>query len=78
MDGTAPAPGVAALGERHLLQGYPTAGAVLLAAETPEEVRQAWAQLPPEVGVVILTPAAAAALRDAPADLSGALTVVIP
>jgi hypothetical protein len=52
-------------------------GAHVLVAETAERVRQRWSDLHPDVRVVILTPAAAAALgprtvRDAP------MTVVMP
>ena len=69
---------VAALGERALLEGYPLAGAVLLAAETADEVRRAWRSLPPTVGVVVLTPRAAAALGDAPRDPRSPMSVVMP
>jgi vacuolar-type H+-ATPase subunit F/Vma7 len=68
---------VAVLGERALIQGYALVGAHVLVAETAERVRQRWSDLHPDVRVVILTPAAAAALgprtvRDAP------MTVVMP
>ena len=48
---------VAVLGERILAEGWALAGARVLAAETPTEVRAAWAALPTDVAVVLLTPA---------------------
>jgi vacuolar-type H+-ATPase subunit F/Vma7 len=53
---------VAALGERAKVQGFGLAGALVLVAEDPAAVRNRWRALPDDVEVVILTPAAAAAL----------------
>lgn len=66
-----------ALGERSLLHGFGLAGVVLSVAETDEEVRMGWAALPPEVGMVILTPRAARALDGIP-DSQSPLTAVLP
>lgn len=55
---------VVALGETALVEGFALAGAAVSAAEDPESVRRAWAALGDEVQVVILTKAAADALRD--------------
>jgi vacuolar-type H+-ATPase subunit F/Vma7 len=68
---------VAALGEWALVRGYALAGVTVLAAEDADAVRAAWRTLEPDVEVVILTPAAAAALggviaRERP------MTVVMP
>jgi vacuolar-type H+-ATPase subunit F/Vma7 len=52
---------VAVIGEEALVRGYALAGAAVLPADTPEQVRAAWRRLPEDVAVVILTPAAAAA-----------------
>ncbi|MCF4136745.1 hypothetical protein L1856_07535 [Streptomyces sp. Tue 6430] len=75
---------VAALGERSRMAGLALAGAVVLPADDPEAVRRAWRGLPDGVDLVILTPAAAAALhrdldRD-PATATGRrrLTTVMP
>jgi vacuolar-type H+-ATPase subunit F/Vma7 len=69
---------VAVLGERVLAEGWALAGARVLAAETPTEVRAAWAGLPTNVAVVLLTPAAAAALGPVPTDGERPLIVVMP
>jgi vacuolar-type H+-ATPase subunit F/Vma7 len=73
-------PAIAVLGESAAVQGYALAGVEVLTAETPEEVRRAWALLTDEVAVVILTARAAEALG---AEATGEgeatrLTVVVP
>ncbi|TCC21603.1 V-type ATP synthase subunit F [Kribbella sindirgiensis] len=67
---------VAVLGEPIRTAGYGLAGITLLAATTAEEVRRQWRELPADVGIVLLTPAAAEALG--PLDISQVLTVVLP
>ncbi|WP_228000285.1 hypothetical protein [Nocardia australiensis] len=68
---------VAVIGEPALVQGYTLAGAVVFAAADVEAVRDAWRALEPDTTLVILTPAAAAALAARlPADEP--LTVVMP
>lgn len=69
---------IAVLGERVRVEGYELAGAMVLPADTPEEVGAAWAALPPEVAVVVLTPDAAACLEGEQAGGPGVLTVVMP
>lgn len=69
---------VAVLGERALIQGYALVGALPLVAETAEQVRDEWGRLPPGVRVVVLTPAAAAALSAAREAPGAAMTVVMP
>lgn len=69
---------VAVLGEHALVQGYALAGAVLLVADTGEQARERWAALPSGVRVVILTPAAAAALSAAREAADAPMSVVIP
>ncbi|HMA47260.1 MAG TPA: hypothetical protein VKP11_08685 [Frankiaceae bacterium] len=64
----------AALGEAVRIGGYGLAGALLLPADTPVEVRRAWQELPDDVCFVLLTPAAATALGQA-VDPGGAPTV---
>lgn len=66
---------IAAIGERARVQGFALGGAVVLTAENPDEVRDAWAGLDAEVAVVILTARAAAAL---PMEEDGPLRVVMP
>ncbi len=69
---------VVALGERVVVAGYALAGAVVLPAESDPEVRAAWESLPEDVGVVVLTAAAARCLGETVAATSYPLTVVIP
>ncbi|MFE7172932.1 hypothetical protein [Streptomyces sp. NPDC057616] len=69
---------VAAIGERQRVVGLATAGVVVLPAEDPEAVLAAWSGLPAEVGLVILTPAAAAVLGSGPLDAQDRLTAVMP
>jgi vacuolar-type H+-ATPase subunit F/Vma7 len=57
---------VAVVGELTRVQGFALAGALVLPAEDAEAVRAAWSSLDEEVAVVVLTPAAAAALGDEP------------
>lgn len=72
---------VAVLGERALGAGFELVGIQLLEAETAGAVRDRWEHLPADLLIVILTPAAAAALAD---QLAGArpptmpMTVVMP
>jgi vacuolar-type H+-ATPase subunit F/Vma7 len=53
---------IAAIGAETRIRGYALAGVLLLPAETADEVREAWRQLPADVAVVMLTEAAAADL----------------
>jgi hypothetical protein len=56
---------VAVIGEGVRVQGFALAGALVFAAEDPGGAHAAWRSLPPDVEVVVLTPGAAAWLRDA-------------
>jgi vacuolar-type H+-ATPase subunit F/Vma7 len=69
---------LAVLGEEVAVQGYALAGAVVLPAEDAAAVRAAWAQLPDDVAVVVLTPAAARALPEEATTALRPLTVVMP
>ncbi|WP_225848825.1 V-type ATP synthase subunit F [Streptomyces sp. HPF1205] len=69
---------VVAIGERTRVSGFALAGVEVLVAERPEAVRQAWDGLPAGVGLVIVTPAAAAALGAPAPDRESPLVVVMP
>lgn len=69
---------VAVLGERVVVGGYSLAGALVLAADTEDQVRRAWSTLPEDVGVVVLSPRAAQVLGDQARSDGSRLTVVIP
>ncbi len=60
------------LGEQAEVAGYALAGALVMTAEQPEQVRAAWSELPGDVAVVVVT-ARAAAVIDA-----GALRRTVP
>lgn len=65
---------VAVLGETARVRDFGPAGALVLLADSPQEVRRAWAALSPDVLVVILTPMASGVLG----QISTPLTVVMP
>jgi vacuolar-type H+-ATPase subunit F/Vma7 len=69
---------VAVIGAEVLVAGYGLAGAVVVPAEDDEAVRHAWAALPHDVEVVVLTPSAARALGPARTCDDLPLTVVMP
>ncbi len=69
---------VAVLGEAVHVAGFALAGALVLPAEDEAAVRDAWATVPADVGLVVLTPLAARALGpDRHADPTR-LTAVLP
>lgn len=69
---------VAVLGERVRVEGWTLAGALVCPADDPAAVRTAWRALPADVAVLVLTPAAAAALSDVDIERAGPLPVVMP
>ncbi len=72
---------VVVLGERSRVAGFALAGARVARAEDPQAVLAAWEALAHDVAVVVLTPAAAAALAallDQPPRPDRPLTVVMP
>jgi vacuolar-type H+-ATPase subunit F/Vma7 len=68
----------AVIGEGVRTASFALGGAVVVMAETAEEVRAAWRELPADVAVVVLTPRAAAWLGDAPQSRRDVLVVVMP
>jgi hypothetical protein len=69
---------VVVLGEPIRTARYGLAGARLLMATTADEVRRQWSELSADVGVVLLTAAAADALGPERLDAAAPLTVVLP
>jgi len=67
---------IAALGESHRVEGFALAGASVIVAADAEAVRDAWARLADDIEVVVLTPAAAAAIGSSLPPRP--LTVVLP
>jgi vacuolar-type H+-ATPase subunit F/Vma7 len=70
----------AVIGEAVRTSGFALAGAVVIAAETPEEAQAAWRALPGDIAVLILTSHAAGWLGDPVSLLSrrDVLVVVMP
>lgn len=64
-----------AIGESRRMRGFALAGVIVMAAEDAAAVREAWRAVPGDAEVVILTPAAAAALAD---RSETPLTAVLP
>lgn len=69
---------IAVLGEHARVEAYSLGGALISPADGAQEVRAAWDSLDDRVKVVVLTPAAAAALDGAYDRRPGILTVVMP
>ena len=69
---------VVALGEELLISGWGLVGVRLAPADDAGGARRAWAELGPDVALVLLTPAAAAGLGTSAWAANGPLTVVLP
>ncbi|MBD0842073.1 MULTISPECIES: V-type ATP synthase subunit F [unclassified Streptomyces] len=69
---------VAAIGERPRVIGLASAGVRVFPAEDEGAVRAAFDRLPADVGLVVLTPAAAAALGPDTLDGQEPLVAVMP
>lgn len=67
----------AVIGEAVRTAGFALAGAVVLAAENPEEARAAWRELPADAAVLVLTARAAAWLGHEPQPRRDVLVVVM-
>lgn len=69
---------VAAIGEASALAGYALAGVEVLPAEDATGVVRAWAALDEDVGLLLLTRAAEAALSSRLAEADDLLWAVVP
>jgi vacuolar-type H+-ATPase subunit F/Vma7 len=69
---------IAVLGEAIRTEAFALAGALVIAADTPDAVRAAWRSLPDDVAVVVVTPQATAALGTTAAARDGLLVVTLP
>ena len=69
---------VAAIGRPSEVAGFALSGALVLPARTGAEARAAWAGLPDDVAVVVLTKRTAEALDDVVRRPRAPLTVVMP
>jgi vacuolar-type H+-ATPase subunit F/Vma7 len=67
----------AVIGEATAVQGYALAGALVCAAENPDEAAAAWRALPADIAVVVLTARAAAWLGEAVERRRDVLPVVM-
>ena len=68
---------IVVIGERQAVAGYRLAGADVVEAEDAEAARAAWAALPDDTGLVLVTASARGALGDRP-DGRRLLLAVIP
>jgi vacuolar-type H+-ATPase subunit F/Vma7 len=68
----------AVIGEAVRTEGFTLAGALVFPAENAGEARAAWASLPADVAVLVVTPCAAAWLGAAPRSRPDVLLVVMP
>jgi len=69
---------IVALGSALSVDGFALAGAEPVHAEFDDEVRRCWETLPDDTALVILTPAADAALGSRRRSRPHVLTVVMP
>ena len=69
---------VVAIGERELVDGYGLAGVDVVAAAEPAAVLRAFADVAGDAGLLILTPAAEAALAQRLAEPQPFVWVVLP
>ncbi len=66
------------LGESIAIDTFALAGATVSRADDPDAVRRAWAALPSDAAVVVLTAAAAAALESIDTTSGDVLTIAMP
>jgi vacuolar-type H+-ATPase subunit F/Vma7 len=69
---------IAAIGDDARLAGYALSGVQVHAAGDDGAVREAWERLPDEVGCVLLTAAARAALGSRVDERAGLVWAVVP
>ena len=69
---------IGALGETAKVEGFALAGALVFAADLRGDVEAAWGALPDDLGVLILTPAAADVLDARLGEHPRLLLVVMP
>jgi vacuolar-type H+-ATPase subunit F/Vma7 len=69
---------IAAIGARVAVQGFGLAGALVVVAEDPDAVRDAWRTLPADVALAVLTSDARAALGDSVDTATMPLVAVMP
>jgi vacuolar-type H+-ATPase subunit F/Vma7 len=69
---------ILALGEADELEGFALAGAQVVLTTTATEIIDAWCELDPDVGLVILSAAAARVLGGRLAEKPDVLTAVLP
>ena len=69
---------IATIGETPKVAGLALAGTLVFAADVPDELDAAWDELPEDVGILVLTPAAEARLGGRFDERPLLLTVVSP
>jgi vacuolar-type H+-ATPase subunit F/Vma7 len=66
------------IGETSRVEGFALGGALVICADDPQGVREAWTSLPPDAAVVVLTARAAAVVGADAARHDRALVAVVP
>lgn len=69
---------IVAIGQGELVDGFGLAGVEVVRATDAVAARRAWAELEGDVGLLLLTPAAEAALAPELAEAHGVIWAVIP
>ena len=69
---------VLVLGEPARVGGFRLTGATVIDADGPEDVDRAWAELPTDITLLILTPAAAEVVRARLSERARLTWVVMP
>ena len=69
---------VVAIGETHDLEGFVLAGVAIVVAESEADISNAWRDLAPDAGLVILSPKAARTLQPRLTERPDVLTAVMP
>ena len=69
---------VVAIGESTRVAGFLLVGVDVMPADSPTAVLAAWRALPPDTGLVVLSPAAAAVVAELDEKADRPLTAVMP
>jgi len=69
---------IAAIGEARRVSGFALAGVEVRAAESAQAAQAAWDALERDVGLLVLTPQAAAALEGRLSEREGVVWVTLP
>lgn len=69
---------IAAIGSARRIAGFALAGVDVHPSESAEDAQAAWEELEPDVGLLVLTPEAAAALETRLSEREGVVWLTLP